>query len=97
MLFSVPLFGAIQLIQLKDDSAVNRYPGNQNQTNLNQISDTLFRESTLAHIAAKVQKKNFILDQVYSLPNGPGTGFSSPPEWKALLSAMVTSDAGHTQ
>jgi hypothetical protein len=42
MLFSVPLFGAIQLIQLKDDSAVNRYPGNQNQTNLNQISNALF-------------------------------------------------------
>lgn len=97
MLFSVPLFGAIQLIQLKDDSAVNRYPGNQNQTNLNQISKFPTYRSSSAYIAAKVQKKNFILDQVYSLPNGPGTGFSSPPEWKALLSAMVTSDAGQTQ
>jgi hypothetical protein len=47
-------------------------------------------------MAPKATRKHFILDMVNILPNGPNTGVVSLPWCRALLSAIVTSEVGHT-
>ena len=47
-------------------------------------------------MAMKATRKNFRREMRQTLRNGPSTStFRSV--WKAALSAIVTSDAGHTQ